>query len=190
MKQYTDCMIDFETLSVASNAAVISLGAVLFNVNKGIEDRKEFKLNIDMQEILNSPKFDVSASTLSWWIGQNRNAWNAATMGPQPLGKVLLDFSDWLFGNCKHKEIGGEVKADVRLWSNGAGSDIPWLRNAYEAKSQKTPWLFWNERCYRTIKAMSSVQMQRANDHDALSDARNQAHHLCEIFATEGFEIW
>lgn len=186
-KYYPDCMIDEESLSVDSNAGIISLGAVLFDLNKGMSDTRTFKMNIDMQEILDHPRFHVSSSTLSWWIGQNRQAWNAATSEQHPLEHVLKEFSTWLKA---HTKPGQFDKQDFRLWSNGAGTDIPWLRNAYEAVGMDTPWLFWNERCYRTLKAMSSVKMEQVNNHDALADAKNQAHHLCEIFATEGFEIW
>jgi len=187
MKQYTDLMIDCETFSVDHNAGIISLGAVLFNLSRGMDDVQTFKMNIDMQEIINNPRFHVSASTLSWWIEQNKKAWIAATTEQYPLEHVLKEFKTWLRAYTKP---GNYNKQDVRIWSNGAGSDIQWLRNAHEAEGLDTPWLFYNERCYRTVKAMSNVQMQRANDHDALADARNQAHHLCEIFATEGFKIW
>ena len=186
-KYYTDLMFDAETFSVNSNAGMISIGAVLFNVAKGIEDRQEFKMNINLQEIIDNPRFHVSSSTLAWWITQNSKAFEAATTCPHPLYNVLFDFNEWLRA---YTRPGKYEKQDVRIWSNGAGSDLPWLRNAYETLKLDTPWLFYNERCYRTVKAMSQVQMQRVNDHDALSDARNQAHHLCEIFATEGFEIW
>lgn len=186
-KHYTDLMIDAETFSVDSNAGMISLGGVLFNVARGIEDRQEFKMNFDLQEVLDNPRFHTSASTLSWWVSQNQKAFKAATSEQYPVEHVLKEFSTWL---KEYTKPGNWDKRDVRLWANGAGADTPWLRNYYEAYGIETPWIFFNERCYRTLKAMSKVPMLRANDHDALSDARNQAHHLCEIFATEGFEIW
>ena len=64
-------MIDIETLSTKNNAAILSIGAVKFNIKSGVIDT--YYQNIDAST---AKKFnrDIDKSTLEWWSKQNPEA--------------------------------------------------------------------------------------------------------------------
>jgi len=76
-------------------------------------------------------------------------------------------------------------RENVRVWGNGAAFDNVILASAYRQANITQPWLFWNDRCYRTVKALSpAVTMQRnGTHHNALDDAESQARHLIDMLA-------
>jgi exodeoxyribonuclease VIII len=72
---------------------------------------------------------------------------------------------------------------NTKVWGNGASFDNAILAHAYGKTRMTLPWKFWNDRCYRTVKALNpQVAMQESGvAHHALDDARKQAIHLIEI---------
>lgn len=74
---------------------------------------------------------------------------------------------------------------EIRVWGNGAAFDNVILASAYRRVTAGTPWQYWNDRCYRTVKALHpDVPMQRTGDHhNALDDAISQAHQLIAMLA-------
>lgn len=72
---------------------------------------------------------------------------------------------------------------DAEVWGNGASFDNVILRGAYARNSTPAPWAWWNDRCYRTIKALHrEVPMERlGTHHNALDDAISQALHLIRM---------
>ncbi len=69
------------------------------------------------------------------------------------------------------------------MWGCGSDFDNVVLANAYTMCGLKAPWNFWNNRCYRTIKARyPEVEFERVGVyHRAVDDARSQALHLMKI---------
>lgn len=54
------------------------------------------------------------------------------------------------------------------------------------AAGLEQPWAFWNDRCYRTLKARSELKIARTGTHhNALDDAKSQALHLITIWRAE-----
>jgi hypothetical protein len=67
----------------------------------------------------------------------------------------------------------------MRLWGNGASFDNAILAHAYARCGATPPWKFWNDRCYRTVAALTATPRQQGGTHhNALDDARSQAEHL------------
>jgi hypothetical protein len=91
------------------------------------------------------------------------------------LAEALREFSKFI------EFTGGR---DILLWGNGAAFDNVILASAYRALRLTPPWKFYNDRCYRTMKAAySDVKMPRTGTHhNALDDAISQANHLIEIW--------
>ena len=70
---------DLETLSRSPKAAIVQIGAVKFNLEKGIYD--EFNEKIDFEKFDNMYQnldFDVNFSTLMWWFQQKNEVINEA----------------------------------------------------------------------------------------------------------------
>ena len=73
------------------------------------------------------------------------------------------------------------------VWGNGASFDNVLLATAYKRLGMETPWPFWKDRCFRTMKNVCKVDHSfEGTAHNALDDARSQAQHLIKIDAKLG----
>jgi len=172
----THVMVDLETASTASDAAILSIGAVAFDPDN-LEFRRSFYLNVSLRSCLaENLRFD--ASTFYWWARQDSSAGEAIQGDQLPLRNVLADFGEFLSG------LGSPQQ--TRMWSNGATFDIPILENAYHALGGSEPWSFWAVRCYRTISNLVPKDFHPWDDtdgtkHNALRDAEYQTNRLLAI---------
>ena len=167
MNNGKDIMVDLETMGTRPNAPIIAIGAVEF-FPESMKLGKEFYRVVDLESCLNIG-MEIDASTILWWMQQDDAARAQFERKGDILPAVLLAFS-------------ALVDHETRIWGNGAAFDNVILANAYRCCDLELPWRFWNDRCYRTIKALSSVPMKRqGTHHNALDDARDQAVHLMEI---------
>lgn len=171
-----DIMIDLETLGTTADAAILSIGAVQFNLETGVT-------NIGADTFYRVVSFDsqpnraLSRDTLGWWMQQSPEALSVFSHQPKfALEYVLREFSAWAH------QIGS-----VTAWSNGADFDLPMLTHAFEQHGIKPAWAPYNGRCYRTYKnlpgARSVKVTRRGEHHNALDDAIYQAEHVCAIHA-------
>lgn len=160
-------MIDLETLGNGPNSVILAVGAVAFN-EAGVG--ADFYRVVDPQSCVDAGlKMDVS--TVMWWMGQSDAARDAVRRRGEPLATVLA-------------ELAAIIDPKVTcVWGNGATFDNVILANAYRARHKPTPWAFWNDRCYRTLKALRpDIEFARTGTHhNALDDARAQAEHAVRI---------
>jgi len=175
MSKNRHVMIDLETMSTASNAAIISIGAVLFNEHNGIEEKFEVVVSLGSSMDYG---LDVNASTVEWWMTQSDESREVFKGPGYDLSSVLVGFIDWLQENCCEP-------SNTILWGNGSDFDNVILANAYKACGLVQPWKFYNNRCYRTVKQIGAKQgillPTTGVKHNALDDAWNQALHLIAI---------
>ena len=158
-------MIDIETLGLAPDGVILSIGAVEFGEH-GIT--KEFSVKIDPKSCT-ALGMNICPDTVFWWFDQSDEARRKVVTGPKiPLADALLALTeafDW--------------KQDV--WANGVAFDIGILETAYKSLGVPPPWKFWNVMDDRTIKALVGKAIyQRSRvlpdvKHDALADAKAQA---------------
>lgn len=159
-------MLDLETLGNAPGCAIIAIGAVCFGAG---QIKSEFYRRVDAESCVQLGLI-VDVSTVLWWMKQNDAARLELTKPGKPLPEALMDFSNWLSGH------------DPEIWGNGSDFDNAILAAAYRAAQHNLPWKFWNNRCYRTIKAhYAHIPADKKNGHNALEDARNQAEHLMKL---------
>lgn len=164
----TFVMIDIETVSTRQNAAIVSIGAVEFNILEGI--KREFTVNIDSKSS-KSFGMHIDLRTLEWWQKQSPEAKMAWQTDKRELPEALQMFVDWL-GDSKEKMIIAE----------GPVFDIGILYSSFSACDIAVPWKFWNELDLRTIGTLLNVKMSTGNDHIALEDARNQTKQFIGLF--------
>ena len=166
-------MIDLETLDTAATAAIVSIGAVFFDPDHN-ELGDTFYRTIDVASVLGHG-FSVSGDTLKWWLQQSDAARSMFASGSD-VGTVLDELAAFLGSEGKPE--------DLKVWGNGAAFDNVILSNAFTATKRATPWRFWNDRCYRTVKALHPEVpfVREGTHHNALDDAISQAKHLCQIF--------
>jgi hypothetical protein len=163
-------MLDFETLGQNPDAAVVSLGAVIFNKEKFL-DEKLWLFNLNGQ--LQGPR-KASGDTITWWLGQGEKAKSVFEKAGREgilLRDFVPDFIDFLNGK------------DVRVWGNGATFDVSIIEHILLQQGRTPPWKFWNVRCYRTMKACFGIDKPfTGTKHDALDDAKHQANCLMEYW--------
>ena len=161
-------MLDLETMSVRSNAAIASIGAVKFEVGTGTVD--QFYRTVDLRTC-KAVGLHIDPETVEWWNKQSKEARQALLKDNVSLNQALDDFTEW-FG-----------RSSLPTWGNGAGFDNVIMENAYAACNIKRPWRPWEDRCYRTIKNIIQVPADERQGvyHNALDDALHQTRHLLKI---------
>lgn len=158
-------MLDLETADNGPRSAIVAIGAVCFY---GPNEAAQFYQAIDLQSNWYAG-LTIGADTMGWWDKQSPEA-RAVFEDPNriPLVWALIEFARWL-----------RPFREPRIWGNGAAFDNVILRSAYDALGQKAPWPFWNDRCFRTVKAMVGKPVEVAGTaHNALADAIAQADYL------------
>lgn len=172
-------MLDLETLDSGSHAAVVAIGAVVFDpysFNPPPEALKTFYLTIDPESAIRAGG-TVSGHTIMWWMEQSDAARQQTfKKGGWELFHALTQFNAWLGEQDKdHKQIA--------VWGNGATFDNVVIRNAYTSVKLVPHWHFRGDKCYRTvINLLEEGQrppFERAGvAHNALDDAITQAKYL------------
>lgn len=174
-------MLDLETMGNSSNAAIVSIGAVVFDPETG-DMSEEFERLIDLESSEKYGKID--GSTVKWWLQQSEEA-KKATFGKPTvsIGYALHQFNDWLSGIDKPQNL--------MLWGNGAGFDNVILMNGYKATGIVPRFLHWNDLDVRTIvevgKSILDIDPKKTMPrkgihHSALDDAKFQAQYVSEIW--------
>ena len=170
-------MLDLETMGNKSNTAIISIGAVEFNIDTG-ETGDEFYTRVDLQSCLDIG-LKINASTVYWWLTQNEKARQEVAKGGENIKIALEAFNDWF------KKLGDKVK----IWGNGARFDIGILEDAYVACGyQKMPWHFRAEMDLRTLVAFApEIKKETMNnfkgvEHDAVDDCKAQIEYASKIW--------
>ena len=160
-------MLDLETLGRKSNAVIVSLGAVEFNLETGEIGREFFEV-IDIQSCLDMG-LTVEGSTLYFWLQASQQARDAICKDPQDIQTVLLRFDKWM-RNCVDK---------VNIWGNAARFDIGKLEDAYVVCGyHDNPWYFRSERDVRTLVAFApeikANEPMFGVEHNPIDDCKHQ----------------
>jgi len=167
-------MIDLETFGNGNDAAIIAIGACMFDPH-GTEIGDTFYKVVDLE--ISSHPGDIDSSTVMWWLKQNSAA-RAALTDPQrtePLGRALTLFAEF-----------AELHKAKTIWSNGPTFDEVILNSAYRRYGMKPPIPFRGSRCMRTVRSLPGApRLFMSNDevaHNALDDAIHQAKHVQLIY--------
>lgn len=161
-----DLMIDLETMSTDPHAAIIQLGAVLFNIDNDDYPIKTFERTISLQSNQDANRH-IDANTVMWWLNKDDETRKAICTQPVPLAHAINDFIQFT--------AQGHVQ---RAWANDPDFDLVILRNAAKACRYDLPWPYHAHRSCRTMKWLAFPNHKRqlsAANHTALADAKAQA---------------
>ena len=171
----TAIMVDVESSDNIATSGILSIGAVALDRDK-IYDM-QFYIPIKFESCLDY-SCTFSGDTLDWWRKQSPEA-QKVWLDPKGVDLVtgLNAFKNWVFKVCD-----GNTN-NVKLFGNGAAFDNAIMEVLFRKTDIKSPFKFWNNSCYRTIKsAHPKVKMERSGlYHHALDDAISQAEHLIQI---------
>jgi len=166
-------MFDTETLSTRQNAVIVSIGAVSFTFEKGIEH--EFLVNVDPIDC-HKLGLHIEKSTVDWWSKQPKEVSDLWKVSPKPLKQSLEHFNDF---------VGTDSKQFI--WAHGAVFDLGIIKSAFDTCKLQRNWKYYNEMDSRTIFNLLGIRNDkiRATEkayHSALDDARSQANTLISAF--------
>lgn len=119
-----DIMLDIETLGTDSNAVIVSISAVAFDMVTG-EIGEEFEVGINiLEQIIEGGKID--SETTQWWSEQSKDAKRTLTdLQALPTEQALNAFNHWL------NNTSTAYLKDTKLWGNGSNFDNVLVRNLY-----------------------------------------------------------
>jgi len=170
-------MIDLETFGTSNDAAIVSIGAVLFDPNQGIVDEERgFHAKIDMRS---KDLGKIDPPTVMWWLSQSDEARAALTdvENTSKLGDALQQLNVWLNVNGFRPED----KRDWNLWANDPDFDVIILESAYRRQGVEYPFSYSSSRSMRTMSRLAGwldlkrIPVENTLKHDALADAIYQA---------------
>lgn len=162
-------MVDLETMGTGSSAAIVSIGAVKFSAEGGVEPDTFYRV-VHLSSSLDAG-MSLDGSTVMWWLSQAQDARSALQAANTSLADALMQFKGW----CPQ---------DAQVWGNGATFDNVILANAFKLCGINQPWKFYNDRCFRTLKNLYPGIMpdeRIGTAHNALDDAQYQAQHAVKI---------
>ena len=190
-------ILDLETLSVESNALILSIGAVILDPEKE-EITEKLYIPIDLESSMKY-SFKIDASTLNWWFRQSKEAIQSTFVESKDsytIEKALLKFKNFVWKGyhelCR-EAWDGVINTDSCIWGNGSSFDCVILENAYKITGIGCPFNFRQFRDFRTIRSMFKnmdqnflIEIAKVNflceseliTHNALNDAIWEARYL------------
>lgn len=138
-------MIDLETMAVTPDAAILAIGACVFNLHEEGKIYSQFSMNISIES--NEEKGRrIQGSTVAWWLKQSDAARMALFDNPTNLPNALKSLRMWM----------QETKPAVTtIWANDPDFDIVILKSAFDACGELWPYGFWMNRSVRTIQELA-----------------------------------
>jgi hypothetical protein len=169
---HTNLMVDLETLGNNYDAMIVAIGAVTFGKDG---------LGKTLYTIINPEKASgsISPSTVKWWMQQSDEARKIFRKSTESVSELLalMEFQTFCGLICPRK--------DLKIWGNGATFDNVILKSAHERNRLQLPWEYWNDRCFRTFKAMypKTEYKTSGTKPNALDDAISQAEHMVKLLS-------
>lgn len=183
---FNDVMIDIETAGTTSNAAVLSVGAVQFDIATG-EMKSTYEQNIELKNT--KAHGDIDADTLIWWLKQSEEA-RAVFNGGMAINTFLDDFVSW-FDSLTDENNEKVYANSINVYGNGSDFDCVIVSNLYKRHGRRAPWEFYRTRDVRTyvdigrrllgIDPKKDFPFEGAR-HNALADAIHQANYTSQIY--------
>ena len=173
-------MIDIETLSLASNAAVWQ---VAWKDMASDATQVAFLNPAEMREHVECERLVEDPATIEWTL---------KTYGAHS------PFASWYSSYNRGKAFGGthsvkDLHTDMALtigpattvWAKGADFDFPILTNLFSWIGESAPWHYRNKACMRTLKMLAELEasetqlkalaeMKNPSAHDAGADVLHQ----------------
>ena len=169
-----DAIIDLETMSTRSGAAITAIGVAVFK-NRQLIDT--FYVKVDLQSSIDSGG-RVDASTIEWWLGQSEAARKEMFQPGVNIVQALCAMVQFLTKSPW-------IDEEITVYGKGAIFDIGILEVVLERFSIPFPWKYYNVQCFRTLQDLfhELPYDPPAIKHHALEDALAEGHHLMKIFS-------
>lgn len=169
LQAFHGLQVDIEALAITPDAAVLSIGLVLFTTT-GVTRSAHFLLDLEDQEKLG--RYAGASTVLFWMDPKQEQARLSLTDKKQPkytASEAHTLLREWSQG-------------DVPVWACGPDYDFTILKSLMQSIGKELPWKYWMQRDFRTIKALApALDIPKTNAHDAEADAIWQAEYLIAL---------
>ena len=156
-------MIDLETLATTPDAAILTIGACVFDPH-GTDIKSTYyeRIILETQEDYGRV---INEDTLGWWSQQDKQIQEDAfgEGGRIKLSEAMKKLYKFGLGTRN-------------IWSHGSIFDVVILENVASSLQQGVTWNFWEIRDTRTLFDIANVEVQVEGKHNALADATAQAY--------------
>lgn len=182
----THIMIDTETLGKKPTAAIVSIGAVVFNPYCKVI-LKTFEAHI-CPGLVEKAGFTVEQEAIEWWnLPEQSEAAKTSLTGELSPEEAMHLFADWMNQQ-------GEYSSRV-IWTKGLDFDIPKIENHFERFGIDIPYDYQNKSEVRTVMRQAKRKgydvdklFINHSPHTALGDASFQASIVIEANMALGIE--
>lgn len=174
------CMIDIETMGTSPTAAILTIGAVMFDprgqdTEESLRSKSQLFGPITFESNEQEGR-EFAINTIKWWLQQSSEAQEALFAGNQTSLRLALEsFRQWVVG---------AAPKPTRVWAKDPDFDCVILKNAMDKCNMYWPFKFWESRSVRTIMELAYPAGGLAGDfpligvgvaHNAQDDAIRQA---------------
>lgn len=174
MPNFSNCMLDIETLSTQPDSVIIQIAAVLFSFET--DDVETFCVNSTIKSSVDLG-LHVDEGTVQWWKQQPSHVMAGVVKDSKSIQAVIEQFDEFL-GIDRQKYV---------YWCNGASFDFPILDSTYRKLNRSVPWKYWNQRDTRTIYSVFGVDWRNyprvGSHHNGLDDCLTQIKCLKECLS-------
>ncbi len=137
----THVMVDIETIDTRPEAAVLSVGAVVFSFDKGPQTFPYYSSMEINSQLIKGRR--VNHDTLKFWAHQEDDARHAAFNGGAETAVVL--------GSLAGTIRSGLTGPDATIWAYPAAFDLAILTGLFADYNLVLPWHYRQQRCARTL---------------------------------------
>lgn len=173
-----DVMIDIETLSTVTDAAILSIAAVKFDpFNPTEQNYEEFQCFIDIEDC-KAKGLTISEDTMAWWETQ-----------PPEVKKLNFESEPRLKLSDALSQLTSFCRGVKRYWCQGMNFDPVVLESAYKRVDMKPEWKFWEWRDSRTVSRLvhfTNLPKKPKTAHTAIEDCNYQIQIVQMVFEKFG----
>lgn len=165
-------MLDLETMGTEPGCAIVSIGAVQFDLETGAIGNK-FYISVSLKSCVEAG-LHIDPNTLMWWMEQSDQARAKLKESITDLATALQLFSNFLV-----------INQLTIVWGNSASFDCSILAACYRKLKLNVPWMYIHEKCYRTVTRLfpsNQIKKDTAKAHDPIYDCEYQIKNLCSTW--------
>jgi len=156
-------MLDIETLGTRPGAVVFDIGAVAFDLATLERVAVPFEVAISPASCYAAGLFH-DIDTVDWHV---KRGVVVAELDGVDLDVGLIRFRSWLDDLARFSGVG-----EFEFWCRGASFDFPMLEAAFFAADVQVPWMYYHQRCLRTLwkVCFGEMRVPEVVAHEGLAD--------------------
>lgn len=163
-------MLDIETMGTGSNAVVVSISAIIFDMATG-ELGDTFEIGLDMKE-QTLKGGEIDQDTVNWWAKQSDEAKAELDRLDKKIVEVALErFNQWISDNFP-------APSKIKLWGNGATFDNVIVRNLFKRHDIKFVIPYYADKDVRTLTYLTKTNARKFEfegiKHRGIDDCKHQ----------------